>query len=52
MFLPAIEAKPITVCDESAEIKRFKGIWWIPWRIEAMKDVACCEKLRGVASKL
>jgi len=21
-----------------------KGIWWMPWRQEAMKDVARCEK--------
>jgi hypothetical protein len=32
-------------------IKRLgKGIWWMPWRQEAMKDVARCEKLRGGAS--
>jgi hypothetical protein len=23
----------------------FKGIWWMPWHREAMKDVAPCEKL-------
>ena len=23
-----------------------KGIWWMPWRSEAMKDVAGCDKLR------
>jgi hypothetical protein len=23
-----------------------KGIWWMPWHREAMKDVARCEKLR------
>ena len=33
-----------------AEIKRKKGIWWMPWRLEAMKDVARCEKPRGDAS--
>ena len=33
-------------------IKRLKGIWWMPWHQEAMKDVARCEKPRGVASKL
>jgi hypothetical protein len=37
---------------ERVEIKRKKGIWWMPWRQEAMKDVARCDKLRGVASKL
>ena len=29
-----------------AEIKRFKGFRWMPWRVEAMKDVARCDKLR------
>ena len=28
-----------------------KGIWWMPWRIEAMKDVARCDKPRLVVSK-
>ena len=23
-----------------------KGIWWMPWQSEAMKDVAGCEKSR------
>jgi len=27
-------------------IKRKKGVWWMPWHREAMKDVALCEKLR------
>jgi hypothetical protein len=29
-----------------------KGIWWMPWRREAMKDVARCDKPRGAASRL
>ena len=29
---------------------REKGIWWMPWHREAMKDVARCEKPRGGAS--
>ncbi len=29
-----------------------KGIRWMPWRVEAMKDVARCDKLRGAASRL
>ncbi len=33
-------------------IKRIKGIWWMPWHQEAMKDVARCEKPRGAASRL
>ena len=28
-----------------------KGIWWMPWRQEAMKDVARCENLGGAASR-
>jgi hypothetical protein len=33
-------------------IKYEKGIWWMPWRIKAMKDVTGCDKLWGVANKL
>ena len=29
-----------------------KGIWWMPWRQEAMKDVARCDKPWGAASRL
>ena len=29
-----------------------KGIWWMPWRIEAMKDVVGCEKPWGAANRL
>ena len=29
-----------------------KGIGWMPWRQEAMKDVARCENLGGAASGL
>ena len=32
-------------------IKRQKGIWWMPWCQEAMKDVTRCEKPRGAASR-
>ena len=38
--------------QKAAEIKREKGIWWMPWRMEAMKDVARCEKPWGGASTL
>ena len=31
-------------------IERDKGVRWMPWRQEAMKDVARCEKPRGDAS--
>ena len=29
-----------------------KGIWWMSWRWEAMKDVAGCDKPRGGANTL
>jgi hypothetical protein len=29
-----------------------KGTWWMPWRQEATKDVARCDKPRGAASGL
>ncbi len=32
--------------------ERDKGIRWMPWHQEAMKDVARCEKPRGAASRL
>ena len=28
-----------------------KGIWWMPWRQEAMKDVVSCDKLREAAKQ-
>ena len=31
-------------------IERDKSVRWMPWRQEAMKDVARCDKLRGDAS--
>jgi hypothetical protein len=33
-------------------IKHDKGVGWMPWRQEAMKDVALCDKLRGGESDL
>ena len=35
-----------------ALIERDKGIRWMPWHQEAMKDVARCEKPWGAASRL
>ena len=32
--------------------RKVKGIWWMPWHQEAMKDVALCEKPRGDESNL
>jgi hypothetical protein len=28
-----------------------KRIRWMPWQLEAMKDVGACEKLRGVGNQ-
>jgi len=33
-------------------IKCLKGIRWMPWRREAMKDVVRCDKPRGAANEL
>jgi|EndMetStandDraft_7_1072992.scaffolds.fasta_scaffold100911_1 hypothetical protein len=33
-------------------IKRLKGISWMPWWQEAMKDVVRCDKLWGGANNL
>jgi hypothetical protein len=33
------------------DLERDKGIRWMPWHQEAMKDVARCEKPRGAASR-
>ncbi len=29
-----------------------KSIWWMPWHVQAKKDVARCDKRRGAVSKL
>ncbi len=43
---------PLCVVRMVMRVKRLKGIWWMPWRREAMKDVVRCEKPRGAANKL
>ena len=43
---------PLRVVRMVMCVKRLKGIWWMPWRREAMKDVVRCEKPRGAANKL
>ena len=37
---------------EVGSIKRLKGVWWMPWHREAMKDVVRCEKPWGAANEL
>ena len=34
------------------EVKQEKGLGRMPWLREAMKDVASCDKLRGVVNRL
>jgi hypothetical protein len=35
----------LSLCATGFAIKRkVKGIWWMPWHREAMKDVARCDK--------
>ncbi len=41
-FTPAQDAEQLA----EGSLKHNKGIWWMPWRQEAMKDVALCDKLR------
>jgi hypothetical protein len=28
-----------------------KRIWWMPWQLEAMKDVVACDKPRGASKQ-
>ncbi len=37
-------------CKARVRDEHEKGIGWMPWRQEAMKDVARCENLGGAAS--
>ncbi len=34
------------------QIKREKGVWWMPWQQEAMKDVITCDKPGGAGNRL
>ena len=34
------------------QIKRDKGVWWMPWQQEAMKDVITCDKRGGAGNEL
>ena len=39
-------------CPSLDRIKREKGVWWMPWQQEAMKDVIPCDKLWGAGNGL
>ena len=45
-------AKPEAVIRLLDRIKREKGVWWMPWQQEAIKDVALCDKPGGGESTL
>jgi hypothetical protein len=40
----AVAVAPVRGGPDRIERRIEKGIWWMPWRQEAMKDVARCEK--------
>ena len=39
-------------CPSLDRIKREKGVWWMPWQQEAMKDVIPCDKHWGAGNRL
>ena len=50
-----LDTKPKNRCVYQREIfggQAKKGVWWMPWHQQAMKDATSCEKLRWAASKL
>lgn len=49
---PANSSSEALVRRTTKCLKYEKGIWWMPWRIEAMKDVLGCEKPGGAAKRL
>jgi hypothetical protein len=40
---------PMTVIDKCDQAT--KGVWWMSWHREAMKDVGACDKLRGAGNQ-
>ena len=44
--------QPEGVCLFLDQIKREKGVWWMPWQQEAMKDVIPCVKPWGAGNRL
>ena len=43
---------PSGVLRSLDRIKREKGVWWMPWQQEAMKDVIPCDKPWGAGNRL
>ena len=48
----ATKGAPLETCPSLDRIKREKGVWWMPWQQEAMKDVIPCDKLWGAGNRL
>jgi hypothetical protein len=45
LYVPARHDTPVvTVIDKCGQAT--KGVWWMSWHREAMKDVVACDKLR------
>ncbi len=49
-----IGEKPVVPCNPDSlglygQVN--KRIWWMPWQLEAMKDVVVCDKRRGADNK-
>ena len=47
-----VAAGLLKACLLLDQIKREKGVWWMPWQQEAMKDVILCDKSWGAENKL
>ncbi len=45
-----VSQTPVTQCSALWD-QATKCMWWMPWRSQAMKDVAACEKLRGAGKQ-
>jgi hypothetical protein len=51
-MVPVHDGLDVSLSGEaSCALEHEKGIRWMPWHQEAMKDVARCEKPRGAASR-
>src|SRR4051795_10710887 len=51
-MIPIDPIQRLAAWSEAGGGQATKGTGWMPWRQEPKKDVAGCEKLRGVASRL
>ncbi len=47
----SVHGEELVLTVQVRVIEYKKGIRWMPWHQEAMKDVARCEKPRGAASR-